>query len=101
MSTENITRFLDRVATDAALQEKVSAAYRASQEATARALSALASEHGLNVTADELLAVQAELSESDLGAVAGGAPQHMVSLRKPRPAGDDVAIIKPPKVVEL
>lgn len=73
MSTDNIRTFLDKAATDAALQEKVSAAYRAAQEATARALSALASEHGLDFSADELLAVQSqELSESDLEGVAGG-----------------------------
>ena len=73
MSTENIRTFLDKAATDAALQEKVSAAYRASQEATARALSALASEHGLSISADEFLAAQSrELSEADLEGVAGG-----------------------------
>ena len=101
MSTENVTRFLDQVASEPALQEKVSAAYRASQEATAQALAALASEHGLSISADELLAVQSELSESDLEAVAGGLPQHMTSLRKPRPSGEEAAVIKPPKVVEL
>ena len=72
MSTDNIRTFLDKATTDAALQEKVSAAYRAAQEATARALSALASEHGLSISADEFLAQSRELSEADLEGVAGG-----------------------------
>ena len=65
MSTENITAFLTKLQSDAALADKVSLA-------TAEALADLASREGLPFTAEEFLSEQASLADAELDAVSGG-----------------------------
>lgn len=72
MSTENITSFLQKSRTDAALGTQVKAVYEQAALDVAQALAKVASEHGLPFTAEEFLAAQTEVSEKDLEGIAGG-----------------------------
>ncbi|MCX5969033.1 MAG: Nif11-like leader peptide family RiPP precursor [Cyanobacteria bacterium] len=72
MSEERLKAFLEAVKADAGLQEKLKAA------ADADAAVAIAKEAGFMISADELqragaVGVGEELSDEELGAVAGGA----------------------------
>ena len=72
MSTENVVRFLNQVATDPALAEKVAATEALSMEDKAHALSAVSDEAGTPFTAEELLQVLSMISDEELSGVAGG-----------------------------
>lgn len=73
MSTDNISAFIDKIQTDIALREKVSALYAEADQAMADALARLAIEAGTPLTAEEILSqLQPELSEADLSGIAGG-----------------------------
>lgn len=72
MSTDNITRFLDQVAADPALAEKVAATEALSMEDKAHALSAVSDEAGTPFTAAELLQLLSMISDEELSGVAGG-----------------------------
>ena len=66
MSEEQLKAFLEKVKTDASLQEKLKAA------ANADAVTAIAKEAGFSISADDLKNAQSELSEEELEGVAGG-----------------------------
>ena len=76
MSEEQLKAFLEKVKTDASLQEKLKAA------ANADAVTAIAKEAGFSISADDLKNAQSELSDEELEGVAGGADRpHMKSVR--------------------
>ena len=66
MSEEQLKGFLEAVAADATLQEKLKAA------ADAEAVVAIAKTAGFAIFVEELKRAQAELSEQELEGVAGG-----------------------------
>ena len=66
MSEEQLKAFLEKVKTDASLQEKLKAA------ANADAVTAIAKEAGFSISADDLKNAQSELSDEELEGVAGG-----------------------------
>ena len=67
MSEEQLKAFLEKVKTDASLQEKLKAA------ANADAVTAIAKEAGFSISADDLKNAQVtELSDEELEGVAGG-----------------------------
>ena len=70
MSEEQLKAFLEKVKTDASLQEKLKAAVDAD------AVTAIAKEAGFSVSADisDLKNAQSELSDEELEGVAGGRP---------------------------
>lgn len=77
MSTENITKFSEAVASDATLGAKIQAIQATAARDTAEKIAALSVEAGTPFTADKFLvnaaSVSAELSDEDLEAVSGGA----------------------------
>ena len=66
MSEEQLKAFLEKIKTDASLQEKLKAA------ANADAVTAIAKEAGFSISADDLKNAQSELSDEELEGVAGG-----------------------------
>ena len=68
MSEEQLKAFLEKVKTDASLQEKLKAAVDAD------AVTAIAKEAGFSISADDLKKAQSEISEEELEGVAGGTP---------------------------
>ena len=70
MSEEQLKAFLEAVKADAGLQEKLKAA------ADADAVVAIAKEVGFMISADQLPQAQAEISEEELEAVAGGGQKY-------------------------
>ena len=68
MPEEQLKAFWEAVQADAGLQEKLKAA------ADADAVVSIAKDAGFVISADELNKAQAELSEEELGGVAGGFP---------------------------
>ena len=66
MSEEQLKAFLEKVKTDASLQEKLKAA------ADNDAVTAIAKEAGFSISADFLENAQSELSDVELEGVAGG-----------------------------
>ena len=66
MSEEQLKAFLEKVKTDASLQEKLKAA------ADNDAVTAIAKEAGFSISADDLKNAQSELSDEELEGVAGG-----------------------------
>ena len=73
MSTENITAFLQKSRTDAALGEQVNAIYEQADLAVAQALAGIASEHGLPFTVEEFLTEEhSVLPDEELTDVSGG-----------------------------
>jgi len=73
MSTDNITPFLQKSRTDAALREQVNAIHEQADVAVAQALAGLSREVGLPFSAEEFLALQkTALSDDSLAGVAGG-----------------------------
>jgi predicted ribosomally synthesized peptide with nif11-like leader len=66
MSEEQLKAFLEAVKADAGLQEKLKAA------GDADAVVAIAKTAGFVISADELKKAQEEISEDELGGVAGG-----------------------------
>lgn len=77
MSTENITKFGEAVATSPELQAKVQSIHAAAAREVAEKIAALSAETDVPFTADDFFAstqsAQEELSEEQLDAVAGGA----------------------------
>ena len=69
MSEEQLKAFLEKVKTDASLQEKLKAA------ANADAVTAIAKEAGFSISVDDLKKAQSEISEEELEGVAGGGGQ--------------------------
>ncbi len=80
---ENVKRFLEKVQTDAALQEKLKAMQGKPQVEVITAIMALAKENGFEITKEDLqkyveaaakasAAQNGELNEAELDAVAGG-----------------------------
>ena len=67
MSEEQLKAFLEKVKTDASLQEKLKAA------ADNDAVAAIAKDAGFSISADDLKKAQSEISEEELEGVAGGA----------------------------
>lgn len=75
MSTDNIQTFLDTVKSRPELQVRVAEIHHRAAATAAEELARLAAEIGTPFTAAELLAsdpTQAELSDQDLAAIAGG-----------------------------
>ena len=68
MSEEQLKAFLEKVKTDASLQEKLKAA------ADNDAVAAIAKDAGFSISADDLKKAQSEISEEELEGVAGGTP---------------------------
>ena len=66
MSEEQLKAFLEKVKTDASLQEKLKAAVDAD------AVTAIAKEAGFSISTDDLKNAQSELSDEELEGVAGG-----------------------------
>ena len=66
MSEEQLKAFLEKVKTDASLQEKLKAA------ADNDAVTAIAKEAGFSISADDLKNAQSKLSDEELEGVAGG-----------------------------
>ena len=66
MSEEQLKAFMEAVKADAGLQEKLNTAVDAD------AVVAIAKEVGFLISAEEVQRAQAEISEEDLGGVAGG-----------------------------
>ena len=66
MSEEQLKAFLEKVKTDASLQEKLKAA------ADNDAVTAIAKEAGFSISADDLKNAQSELSDKELEGAAGG-----------------------------
>ena len=66
MSEEQLKAFLEKVKTDASLQEQLKAA------GDANAVAAIAKEAGFSISADDLKNAQSEVSEEELEGVAGG-----------------------------
>ena len=66
MSEEQLKAFLEKVKTDASLQEKLKAA------ADNDAVAAIAKDAGVSISADDLKKAQSEISEEELEGVAGG-----------------------------
>ena len=60
MSEEQLKAFLEKVKTDASLQEKLKAA------ANADAVTAIAKEAGFSISADDLKNAQSEISDEEL-----------------------------------
>ena len=70
MSEEQLKAFLEKIKTDASLQEKLKAA------SDANAASTIAKEAGFSISADEFTKAQStELSDEELEGVAGGGQQ--------------------------
>ena len=67
MSEEQLKAFLEKVKTDASLQEKLKAA------ADNDAVAAIAKDAGFSISADDLKKAQSEISEEELESVAGSA----------------------------
>ena len=72
MSSDNITAFFDKARTDETLAGKIQALYGEAATATAQALSALAAEIGIRLSAEDLHVSPSELTDADLSGVAGG-----------------------------
>ena len=66
MSEEQLKAFLEKVKTDASLQEKLKAA------ADNDAVAAIAKDAGFSISADDLKKAQSEISEEELESIAGG-----------------------------
>jgi len=70
MPEEQLKAFWEAVQADAGLQEKLKAAVDSD------AVVSIAKDAGFVISADELNKAQAELSEEELGGVAGGVPYY-------------------------
>ena len=66
MSEEQLKAFLEKIKTDASLQEKLKAA------ADNDAVTAIAKEAGFSISADDLKNAQSELSDEELEGATGG-----------------------------
>ena len=67
MSEEQLNAFLEKVKSDAELQEKLKAS------ADANAVVAIAKEAGFSITAEDIQSAPEELSDEELNGAAGGA----------------------------
>ena len=81
MSEEQLKAFLEKVKADTSLQEKLKAA------ADANAVAAIAKGAGFSISADDVTNAQSELSEEELGGVAGGCEQWEFVPKSDRPFG--------------
>jgi len=91
MSTDNITPFLQKSRTDAALREQVNAIYEQADVAVAQALAQIAAEVGLPFTAEEFLTEEhSVLPDEELSDVSGGiqAISPRISLRQREKEGN-------------
>ena len=68
MSEEQLKAFLEKVKTDASLQEQLKAA------GDANAVAAIAKEAGFSISADDLNKAQSEISDEELEGMAAGRP---------------------------
>ena len=68
MSEEQLKAFLEKVKTDASLQEQLKAA------GDANAVAAIAKEAGFSISADDLNKAQSEISDEELEGMAAGGP---------------------------
>ena len=69
MSEEQLNAFLQKVKSDTELQEKL----KASADADANAVVAIAKEAGFSITAEDIQSAPEELSDEELNGAAGGA----------------------------
>ncbi len=85
MSEEQLKAFLEKVEADSSLQEKLKAA------ADANAVIAIAKEAGFAITAEDIQSMQSattELSDDELGGVAGGSSPACATLEGRRDLKD-------------
>ncbi len=80
MSEEQLKAFLEKIKTDASLQEKLKAA------ANADAVTAIAKEAGFSISADDLKKAQSEISEEELEGVAAAGCRLSHCGRFPEPS---------------
>ena len=73
MSEEQLKAFLEKIKTDASLQEKLKAA------ADNDAVVAIAKVAGFSISTDDLKKAQSEISEEELEGVAGGMRRRKIS----------------------